>query len=58
MAATWAQLVSEYRIITIAVHPARAPWEMTGPPLRISPHAGCTEEDLARLRAALAGLAK
>jgi hypothetical protein len=33
VAATRARPVSEYPIVTTAGHPARAPWEMTGPPL-------------------------
>ncbi len=48
-----ARLLEEFGIVTTAGHPARAPREMTGPLLRISPHVDCTGEDLARLRGAL-----
>jgi hercynylcysteine S-oxide lyase len=57
VATTQARLVREYGIVTTAEHPARAPREMTGPLLRISPHVDCTTEDLALLRAALIGMA-
>jgi hercynylcysteine S-oxide lyase len=57
VAATRARLVREYGIVTTAEHPARAPREMTGPLLRISPHVDCTTEDLALLRAALIAMA-
>jgi hercynylcysteine S-oxide lyase len=51
-----ARLLGEFGIVTTAAHPARAPREMTGPLLRISPHVDCTGEDLARLRGALSQL--
>jgi hercynylcysteine S-oxide lyase len=57
-AATRARLVAEHGIVTTAEYPARAPREMTGPLLRISPHVDCTDADLTRLRSALAGLAQ
>ena len=56
VAATRARLLAEFGIVTTAGHPARAPLEMTGHLLRISPHVDCTEADLAQLRAALASL--
>jgi hercynylcysteine S-oxide lyase len=49
-----ARLLAEYKIVTTAGHPARAPREMTGPLLRVSPHVDCTPEDLAMLCGALA----
>ena len=52
-----ARLLAEAGIVTTAGHPARAPLEMTGHLLRVSPHVDCTGTDLDRLRAALAGLA-
>ncbi|HEV2452336.1 MAG TPA: aminotransferase class V-fold PLP-dependent enzyme [Streptosporangiaceae bacterium] len=47
------RLLAEHRIVTTAEIPARAPREMTGPLLRVSPHVDCTGEDLSRLRDAL-----
>jgi pyridoxal 5-phosphate dependent beta-lyase len=49
-----ARLLGEHAILTTAAVPARAPREMTGPLLRVSPHVDATPEDLARLRDALA----
>jgi pyridoxal 5-phosphate dependent beta-lyase len=57
VAAVRARLLGEHGIVTTAAHPARAPREMTGPLLRISPHVDCTGEDLALLRAALTAVA-
>jgi hercynylcysteine S-oxide lyase len=57
VAATRARLLAEHQIVTTAAHPARAPHEMTGPLLRVSPHVDCTGEDLAVLRAALTAMA-
>ncbi len=51
---THARLLAEHGILTTAATPARAPLEMTGPLLRISPHVDCRPEDLALLRRALA----
>ncbi len=56
VSAVRARLLTGHGIVTTAEHPARAPREMTGPLLRISPHVDCTGADLALLRAALAGL--
>jgi hercynylcysteine S-oxide lyase len=56
VSAVRARLLTGHGIVTTAEHPARAPREMTGPLLRISPHVDCTDADLALLRAALAGL--
>ncbi|HYY09402.1 MAG TPA: aminotransferase class V-fold PLP-dependent enzyme, partial [Kineosporiaceae bacterium] len=49
-----ARLAAEHRILTTAGAAARAPGEMRGPLLRISPHLDLTDGDLERLRAALA----
>lgn len=54
---TRARLLAEHAIVTTASIPARAPREMTGPTLRISPHVDCTAGDLDLLRTALAGMA-
>jgi pyridoxal 5-phosphate dependent beta-lyase len=48
-----ARLIAEHGIVITASATGRAPREMTGPMLRISPHVDCTATDLARLRAAL-----
>jgi len=47
-------LVEQHQIVTTAALPARAPREMKGPYLRISPHVDCAAQDIARLAAALA----
>jgi hercynylcysteine S-oxide lyase len=52
-----ARLLTGYGIISTAGHPARAPREMTGPLLRISPHVDCTAADLTTLRDALTEIA-
>jgi pyridoxal 5-phosphate dependent beta-lyase len=54
---TRARLLETHGILTTACIPARAPREMTGPLLRISPHVDCTPEDLRLLRRALAATA-
>ncbi len=41
-----AWLIAERRIVTTACELARAPFEMTKPVLRISPHVDTTDEDL------------
>jgi hercynylcysteine S-oxide lyase len=46
-------LIKEHQIVTTAASRARAPREMTGSYLRISPHVDCGPEDIARLAAAL-----
>src|SRR4051794_30939907 len=51
--ATRTRLLSEHGIVTTAVGPERAPGEMTGPVLRISPHLDATIEDLEAVAAAL-----
>jgi pyridoxal 5-phosphate dependent beta-lyase len=51
--ATRARLVAEHGIVTTAALPERAPGEMTGPVLRVSPHVDGTVEDLEALAAAL-----
>jgi hercynylcysteine S-oxide lyase len=56
VAAVRARLLREFGIITTAGHPARAPREMTGPLLRVSPQVDSTGKDLALLGAALAGM--
>src|SRR5439155_9809508 len=42
-------------ILTSRIEPARAPREMTGPVLRVSPHLGTTAEDIQALAEALPG---
>jgi pyridoxal 5-phosphate dependent beta-lyase len=51
--ATRARLLAEHGIVTTAALPERAPGEMTGPVLRVSPHVDGTVEDLEALAAAL-----
>ncbi|MCF6736030.1 ergothioneine biosynthesis PLP-dependent enzyme EgtE [Blastococcus sp. KM273129] len=51
--ATRARLLTEHGIVVSAFGPERAPGEMTGPVLRISPHLDATVEDLEALAAAL-----
>lgn len=53
VAAVRSTLLAEHKIVTTAARPARAPREMKGPYLRISPHVDCGPEDIARLAAAL-----
>jgi len=48
-----ARLLAEHGIVTTAAAITRAPRDMTGPLLRISPHVDCTPQDLTRLRQAL-----
>ena len=55
--ATRARLLTEHGIVTSAIGPERAPGEMTGPVLRISPHLDATVDDLEALAAALSALA-
>jgi hercynylcysteine S-oxide lyase len=50
---TRARLLTEHGIVTTAIGPERAPGEMTGPVLRISPHLDATADDLEALAAAL-----
>jgi len=45
----------EHRIVTTVAERERAPFEMTGPVLRVSPHVDATIEDLERLAEALTG---
>lgn len=47
-------LLQEHSILTTASLPWRAPGEMTGATLRLSPHVDCTDADLARAASALA----
>jgi pyridoxal 5-phosphate dependent beta-lyase len=51
--ATRARLLTEHGIVASAIGPERAPGEMTGPVLRVSPHLDATIEDLEALAAAL-----
>ena len=53
MVAVRTLLLEQHQIVTTAALPARAPREMKGPYLRISPHVDCAPEDMARLAAAL-----
>jgi hercynylcysteine S-oxide lyase len=50
---TRARLLTEHGIVTTAIGPERAPGEMTGPVLRISPHLDAAADDLEALAAAL-----
>ena len=56
-AAVRARLLAERGIVTTACEIARAPFEMTGPVLRISPHVDATVEDMEQLAVALRELA-
>ena len=51
-----ARLLAEHRVVTTAAGVERAPGEMTRPSLRLTPHVDLTDDDLQRLRAALAAL--
>ena len=51
--ATRTRLLAEHGIVTTAIGPERAPGEMTGPVLRISPHVDATIDDLEALATAL-----
>jgi pyridoxal 5-phosphate dependent beta-lyase len=51
--ATRARLLTEQGIVTTAIGVERAPEEMTGPVLRVSPHVDGTVEDLEALAASL-----
>lgn len=53
VAGTRTRLLTEHGIVLSAIGPERAPGEMTGPVLRVSPHLDATVEDLAALAAAL-----
>ena len=46
-------LLTEHGIVVSAIGPERAPGEMTGPVLRVSPHLDVALEDLEALAAAL-----
>ncbi len=50
---TRARLLTEHGIVTTAIGPQRAPGEMTGPVLRVSPHLDATLDDLEALATAL-----
>ncbi|MGY1619214.1 ergothioneine biosynthesis PLP-dependent enzyme EgtE [Geodermatophilus sp. SYSU D00691] len=51
--ATRTRLLSEHGIVVTAISPERAPGEMTGPVLRVSPHLDASLDDLEALAAAL-----
>ena len=51
--ATRTRLLAEHGIVVSAIGPERAPGEMTGPVLRVSPHLDSSLEDLEVLAAAL-----
>ncbi|MBN1091124.1 ergothioneine biosynthesis PLP-dependent enzyme EgtE [Blastococcus sp. TML/M2B] len=53
--ATRARLLADHGIVVSALGRERAPGEMTGPVLRVSPHLDVTVEDLEALAAALPG---
>lgn len=55
-AAIRAALIAEHGIVTTAAEAARAPFELTGPVLRLSPHVDATVEDLEQVVAALTAL--
>jgi len=48
-----ARLRTEHGVLTVAAGPERAPAELTGPVLRVSPHVDATVEELDALAAAL-----
>jgi pyridoxal 5-phosphate dependent beta-lyase len=50
---TRTRLLTEHGIVVSAIRPERAPDEMTGPVLRVSPHLDATIDDLEALAAAL-----
>jgi hercynylcysteine S-oxide lyase len=50
---TRARLLTEHGIVVTAIGPERAPGELTGPVLRVSPHLDATVEDLEALAVAL-----
>ncbi|MGL5444626.1 MAG: ergothioneine biosynthesis PLP-dependent enzyme EgtE, partial [[Mycobacterium] stephanolepidis] len=52
-----AHLIEEHAIVTTAAETVRAPFEMTRPVLRISPHVDGTDEELEQLAEALAAKA-
>ena len=54
VAKTRSRLLNDHGILVTSEQPARAPHEMRGPLLRISPHVDCTAEALLRVRSALA----
>lgn len=54
VALTRQRLLDQYRILTTASQVERAPRDMTGPLLRISPQVDCTEQSLQLLHDALA----
>ena len=57
VAGTRDRLLSEHNIVTTAATPLRAPRDMTGPLLRVSPHVDLTPADLTTLRHSLQSLA-
>ena len=48
-----ARLLTDHGIVTTAIGPERAPGEMVGPVLRVSPHLDSTLDDLEALATAL-----
>ncbi len=53
-----ARLIAEHAIVTTAVGTERAPREMTGPALRVSPHVDVADADLELLAGALAAVTR
>ncbi len=49
-----ARLIEEHRIVTTVAGAVRAPFELAGPVLRVSPHVDVTSDDLRRFAGALA----
>lgn len=58
VAAVRARLLAEHGVLTTACTPARAPRELNGALLRVSPHVDVTGEQLERLRSALLAVAE
>ena len=52
-----AQLIAEHGIVTTYAETLRAPFEMTSPVLRASPHVDVTAEELEQFANTLGGLA-
>ena len=51
-----ARLLAEHRVVATAAGVERAPGEMARPTLRLTPHVDLSDEDLVRLRSALAAV--
>jgi hercynylcysteine S-oxide lyase len=51
-----AELIAGFSIVTTAAGPDRAPFELTGPLLRVSPHLDTTRHDLAKFADVLSSI--